>query len=97
MRCNDISVDVRLSAPLIVCNEAHRFIVAEQAAEINIPVQPLILEPAGRNTAPALTVAALAQLDREEDPLLLMLPADHVVGNTNRFPPSLEDGCPTSH
>ena len=85
MRCNDISVDVRVSAPLIVCNEAHRLIVAEQAAEINIPVQPLILEPAGRNTAPALTVAALAQVGLGEDPLLLMLPADHVVGNTPDF------------
>lgn len=92
MRCNDISVEVRLSPPLIVCNEAHRFIVAEQAAEINTPVQPLILEPAGRNTAPALTVAALAQLDREEDPLLLMLPADHVVGNTADFHQALRTG-----
>ncbi|MDD9973269.1 MAG: sugar phosphate nucleotidyltransferase [Candidatus Poribacteria bacterium] len=92
MRCSDISVDFRVSAPLIVCNEAHRFIVAEQAAEINIPVQPLILEPAGRNTAPALTVAALAQLDREEDPLLLMLPADHVVGNTADFHQALRTG-----
>ena len=92
MRCNDISVDVRVSAPLIVCNEAHRFIVAEQAAEISIPVQPLMLEPVGRNTAPALTVAALAQLDREEDPLLLMLPADHVVGNSSDFHQALKTG-----
>ena len=85
MRCNDLSVDVRVSAPLIVCNEAHRFIVAEQAAEINSPVQPLILEPAGRNTAPALTVAALAQLGQGENPLILMLPVDHDIGNTPDF------------
>ena len=92
MRCDDISVDVRVSAPLIVCNEAHRFIVAEQTAEINIPVQPLILEPAGRNTAPALTIAALAQLNTGEDPLILMLPADHIVGNIPDFHHALKTG-----
>ena len=88
MRCNDISADVRVSPPLIVCNEAHRFIVAEQAAEINIQVQPLILEPVGRNTAPALT----AQLDRGENSLILMLPADHVVGNNSDFHQALKTG-----
>ena len=68
LRCAGIATNVRLLPPLIICNEVYRFIVAEQAAEINTQVQPIILEPVGRNTAPALTVAALAQSDQGDDP-----------------------------
>ena len=75
LRCAGIATSVRVLRPLIICNEVYRFIVAQQAAEINTRAQPLILEPVGRNTAPALTVAALAQSDRGDDPVLLMLPA----------------------
>ena len=92
LRCAGIKTGVRVLPPLIVCNEAYRFIVAEQAAEINIPVQPLMLEPVGRNTAPALTVAALAQMERGEDTVLLMLPADHIIRKKSAFYQALETG-----
>jgi mannose-1-phosphate guanylyltransferase/mannose-6-phosphate isomerase len=71
--------------PIVVCNEAHRFLVAEQLREIGIEPQAIVLEPAGRNTAPAVAVAALAALGnpardaKQGEPLLLVLPADHVL------------------
>ena len=92
LRCAGMTTDMQAFPPLIICNEAYRFIVAEQAAEINIRVQPIILEPVGRNTAPALTVASLAQLDQGDDPVLLMLPADHHVEDKNAFHQALEAG-----
>ena len=92
LRCAGIATNVRVLPPLIICNEVYRFIVAEQAAEINTRGQPIILEPVGRNTAPALTVAALAQSDHEDDPVLLMLPADHLIENKAAFYQALEAG-----
>ena len=92
LRCAEIATDVQVLPPLIICNEVYRFIVAEQAAEINTRGQPIILEPVGRNTAPALTVAALAQSDHEDDPVLLMLPADHLIENKAAFYQALEAG-----
>ena len=78
--------------PLIICNEEHRFAVSEQAAEMSKPVQPIILEPVGRNTAPALTVAALAQSGQGQDSILLMMPADHLIENQSAFHQALEKG-----
>ena len=92
LRCSGIATDMQVLPPLIICNEVYRFIVAEQAAEINTRGQPIILEPVGRNTAPALTVAALAQSDHEDDPVLLMLPADHLIENKAAFYQALEAG-----
>ena len=69
------------SAPLVVCNEHHRFIVAEQLSAIANPPQAILLEPSARNTAPAATLAALYALEHEDNPLLLVLPADHVIEN----------------
>jgi mannose-1-phosphate guanylyltransferase/mannose-6-phosphate isomerase len=75
-----------VTAPIIVCNEAHRFLVAEQLRAINAPAQAIILEPAGRNTAPAIALAALAAVQGgKADPLLLVLPADHVVRDVTAF------------
>ena len=74
-----------VAAPVVVCNEAHRFLVAEQLREIGISPQAILLEPAGRNTAPAVAIAALAAIARgrgagdREPPVLLVLPADHVL------------------
>ncbi len=65
---------------IVVCNEAHRFMVAEQLRQISCPAT-IILEPEGKNTAPALAVAALQALDDHEDPLLLVLPADHIIAD----------------
>ena len=73
------------AAPVLVCNEAHRFLVAEQLRELRITPRAMVLEPFGRNTAPAIALAAHAALDGldatagAEDPLLLVLPADHVI------------------
>src|SRR5512139_2505942 len=77
-----------LAAPIVVCNESHRFMVAEQMRAQDVTPQAIILEPVGRNTAPAVAVAALVALDRARkaaegrsgeaaDPVLLVLPADH--------------------
>ncbi|MDD4732056.1 MAG: mannose-1-phosphate guanylyltransferase/mannose-6-phosphate isomerase [Desulfovibrio sp.] len=63
-------------APMVLCNNEHRFLVAEQLRELDAQAS-IILEPAARNTAPAVTLAAL--LRREQDPLLLVLPADHLI------------------
>ena len=70
-----------LGTPLVVCNEAHRFMVAEQLRSIGRPAAAILLEPVGRNTAPAVAVAALQALAGGGDPLLLVLPADHVIGD----------------
>lgn len=75
-----VHADVKLaSRPIIVCNEDHRFLVAEQLKSIALEGSSIILEPFGRNTAPALTVAALHAARNGQDPLLLVMPADHVV------------------
>src|SRR5882762_10483810 len=74
-----------VGAPLIVCNEAHRFVVAEQARQINVSPAATLLEPIGRNTAPAVALAALLAVkhgtgqSNTADPVLLVLPADHVI------------------
>ena len=70
--------------PLTICNEEHRFIVAEQLREIN-ELGTIILEPVGRNTAPAIALAALTELNKGNDPILLVLAADHVIENTDEF------------
>ena len=82
----------RVLPPLIVCSEAYRFTIGRQVTEIDIPVQPLILEPVGRNTAPALTLAALALLELGEDSVVLMLPADHTIKKQAAFYQALETG-----
>ena len=74
-----------IQRPILVCNEEHRFIVAEQMREINIKPNSIILEPFGRNTAPAITLAALKSLEIEEDPILLVLSSDHEIKNNKRF------------
>ncbi|MBK7663931.1 MAG: mannose-1-phosphate guanylyltransferase/mannose-6-phosphate isomerase [Sterolibacteriaceae bacterium] len=77
--------------PLVVCNEEYRFITAEQLRAAGKPASTLILEPMGRNTAPALTLAALASA--EADPVLLVMPADHVVADKASFQRAIEDGA----
>lgn len=73
------------SAPLIVCNEAHRFLVAEQLRTIDVSPAHIILEPTGRNTAPAVAAAALTTIVHNPDAILLVLPADHLIVNTEAF------------
>src|SRR5688572_7602602 len=75
-------------APIVVCNEAHRFLVAEQLRALGIEPTAILLEPVGRNTAPAVAVAAMAALAltarsgaSKSQPILLVLPADHVLAD----------------
>jgi len=71
--------------PLIVCNEEHRFIVAEQLRQAKVALSTILLEPVARNTAPAIAVAALRALQGGDDPLLLVLAADHVIADVAAF------------
>jgi mannose-1-phosphate guanylyltransferase/mannose-6-phosphate isomerase len=73
------------SAPIVVCNEQHRFMVAEQLQQIGAKPAAILLESFGRNTAPAVTLAALHAIKQQEDALLLVLPADHVIANIGNF------------
>lgn len=70
---------------LVICNEDHRFVAAEQLRQINQLNHNIILEPAGRNTAPAIALAALTAIKKGEDPLLLVLAADHVIADLPAF------------
>lgn len=74
-----------LQAPLIVCNEDHRFMVAEQLRELGLSNLGILLEPIGRNTAPAIALAALKVSQHTPDALLLVLPADHVIQDKTAF------------
>ena len=82
---------LEVAPPMVVCNEAHRFLVAEQLRSIDCKPRAIVLEPAGRNTAPAIALAAHATLAGEEgDPLLLVLPADHVIPDVPAFHRAIE-------
>jgi len=74
-----------LSDPIIVCNADHRFLVAEQCQQIDIKNPIILLEPVGRNTAPAITAAALQSLKETDDAVLLVLSADHVIQDIDTF------------
>ncbi|NOH29037.1 mannose-1-phosphate guanylyltransferase/mannose-6-phosphate isomerase [Vibrio mediterranei] len=80
--------------PLFVCNEEHRFIVAEQLRQANMIHNGIILEPVGRNTAPAIALAALQATKQGDDPLMLVLAADHVIRNTCSFTQAVENAMP---
>ena len=71
-----------IQTPITICNEEHRFFVAEQLREVDA-LGKIILEPEGRNTAPAIALAAL--VEKEDDPLLLVLAADHVIADQGAF------------
>jgi mannose-1-phosphate guanylyltransferase/mannose-6-phosphate isomerase len=79
--------------PVVVCNEAHRFLVAEQLRQLDCRPRAVILEPVGRNTAPAIAVAALRSTP---DELLLVLPADHVIRDVAAFQAAVRRGLPAA-
>ncbi len=80
-----VSDPATFAAPLMVCNEEHRFLVAEQLREIGIQPSHILLEPVARNTAPAVAVAAFLLAARDPDALMLVLPSDHMIGDTGAF------------
>ncbi len=85
-----------LAPPLVVTNEAHRFLVAEQLRQAGCTPQAIVLEPAGRNTAPAIAVAALQARADGGDPLLLVLPSDHVVVDVPAFQRAVGEALPAA-
>jgi mannose-1-phosphate guanylyltransferase/mannose-6-phosphate isomerase len=86
------------SAPILVCNEAHRFLVAEQLRLLDVKPSAILLEPLGRNTAPAIALAAQTALKRapkaDSDPVLLVLPADHVIRDVAAFQTAVRTALP---
>lgn len=78
-----------MQAPLLVCNKEHRFIVQEQLEAQNLASQAILLEPFGRNTAPAVAIAAMKLVAEGRDELLLILPADHVIEDQRAFQQAL--------
>lgn len=79
-----------IESPLIVCNNEHRFMVAEQLQEIGLSANGIILEPCARNTAPAIALAALKAIEQGNDPLLLVLAADHIIPDVAAFHKAIE-------
>ena len=74
---------MNIGKPVVICNNEHRFLIAEQSQQIGLDNRKIILEPMGRNTAPALTVAALVQDDKNN--ILIMMPADHIIEESEEF------------
>ena len=83
---------VQLGAPMVVCNEEYRFVIAEQLRLMG-KEGAILLEPVGRNTAPALTLAALAAMRGGDDPILLVMPSDHVITDTQAFQAVVRQGA----
>ena len=80
--------------PQLICNEQHRFLAAEQLRMMGLEKANILLEPVGRNTAPAIALAALAALDESEDPILLVLAADHLIQDVAAFQASVQVALP---
>ena len=84
------------AAPLVVANEDHRFMVAEQLRQVGCTPAAIVLEPVGRNTAPAIAVAALQATADGADPLLLVLPSDHVIADAAGFRAAVAAATPAA-
>jgi mannose-1-phosphate guanylyltransferase/mannose-6-phosphate isomerase len=92
--------DVGFAAPLLICNDEHRFLVDEQLRQIGVEPQTILLEPVARNTGPAIAAAALWLLERDPDALMLVQPSDHVIADCDAFRSAVmqglaaaQDGC----
>ena len=81
-----------MAPPMVVCNEEYRFVIAEQLRLLGKP-GTIVLEPCGRNTAPALTLSALAAIKNDADPVLLVMPADHVITDIAAFQNAVSQGA----
>jgi mannose-1-phosphate guanylyltransferase/mannose-6-phosphate isomerase len=88
VRVEDMNVDPRraeVKPPIVVCNELHRFLVGEQLRQLGFDEFAIVLEPIGRNTAPALTLAALQAVAENDDPVLVVMPSDHHIEDLEGF------------
>mgnify|MGYP000679859239 FL=1 len=83
---------LEIAEPMVVCNEEYRFVIAEQLRLMGTP-GAIVLEPFGRNTAPALTLAALAAMRDGDDPVLLVMPSDHVILDVPAFQSVVREGA----
>jgi mannose-1-phosphate guanylyltransferase/mannose-6-phosphate isomerase len=83
----------KVLAPIVVANEDYRFITAEQLRQAGVVPAAIVLEPVGRNTAPALTLAALVALQAGDDPMLVVMPADHVITGVEAFRRAIGQGA----
>ncbi len=81
-----------IKRPILICNEDHRFIAAEQMRELNIKPSSILLEPFGKNTAPAIALASLLAAQIEKDSILLVLSSDHEIKNNKNFVEVLNEG-----
>jgi len=81
-----------MGAPLVVCNNDHRFLIAEQLRAIGVDPLGIFLEPVGRNTAPAAAVAALHLMKRDPEAVMLLLPADHLIRDVPAFHATIAEG-----
>ncbi|HIJ83475.1 MAG: mannose-1-phosphate guanyltransferase [Magnetococcales bacterium] len=81
-----------IQSPLIICNDQHRFVVAEQARAVDANLSGIILEPVGRNTAPAVAAATLFALEKHPEAILLILPADHLMADLPEFHRAVQQG-----
>ncbi len=82
--CKRVKTD-QFSKPTIMASSNHRFLVAEQMQQIDVEPEQIILEPVGRNTAPAILIASLLAAKKDKDSLLLIMPADHVIDSSEKF------------
>lgn len=85
---------LNVTQPCLICNEEHRFLVAEQLRQLDIDRSSILLEPVGRNTAPAIALAALQALQEADDPILLVLAADHLIQDVPAFHASVQTAMP---
>jgi mannose-1-phosphate guanylyltransferase/mannose-6-phosphate isomerase len=90
----DRTSGMEAAAPVVVCNEDHRFMVAEQLRQMDAAAGSLILEPIGRNTAPAVALAAISAVQSDPEAVLLVLPADHVIQNVDAFVDAVAKALP---
>lgn len=77
--------DAGFAAPVVICNDEHRFIIDEQLKQVGVQPRRILLEPVARNTAPAITVAALWLMASDPDPIMLVQPSDHLIGSVEDF------------
>ena len=83
-----------IASPIVVCSEDHRFLVAEQLRELNVEGASILLEPVPRNTAPAIALAAWQARASDPEAILLVLPADHLIGDTGSFANAVDKAMP---
>jgi mannose-1-phosphate guanylyltransferase/mannose-6-phosphate isomerase len=85
-----------VAAPIVVASEDHRFLAADQLLELGVDGATIVLEPTPRNTAPAIALGALKALERDAEALLLVLPADHLIGDTESFVAAVQQALPAA-